>query len=280
MELKFGACIYIAVAALALGGCYDTHRTPSDDAPIAAATTTIGEIRRLCNGHSVDVATNAVVVGRVTTTDAAGNFNRSLFVEDDTGGIEIMAGTYDLCRKYPQGVKLAVLLNGCRVGFTDGALQTGLRPEPYASYTVGYFMAEPVIDRHLQRSNDRIDIDPATISLDEADETLCGRLVRIEGLTYTPLPSDTEANADTALPTMAGYNRFIDTMGRTVYTFVRDYADFADEPLPCDEIAVTGILLYGAVPNDGKQYIVKPRTASDYEIGNNNRSTVAVALVR
>ncbi|MGN0007665.1 MAG: DUF5689 domain-containing protein [Alistipes sp.] len=278
--MKARACIYIAVAALASGGCYDTHRTPSDDAPIAAATTTIGKIRRLCNGHSVDVATDAVVVGRVTTTDAAGNFNRSLFVEDDTGGIEIMAGTYDLCRKYPQGVKLAVLLNGCRVGFTDGVLQTGLQPEPYASYTVGYFMAEPVIDRHVQRSNDRTEIAPATISLDETDESLCGRLVRIAGLKYAPIASATDENTDTALPTMAGYNRFIDAMGRTVYTFVRDYADFADEPLPLDEIAVTGILLYGTVPNDSKQYIVKPRTASDYETCNNNNLSAPAALVR
>ena len=250
-------------------GCYDSHKEPSGNAPIDTAKSALGDLRTFCNGQSVDITTNVVVVGRVTTSDEAGNFHRSFFVEDSTGGIEVMAGAYDLHRKYPQGTKLSIALCDCRIGFTNGVMQVGLRPESFSSYEVGYFMSDVLMDKHIRRSNDRMETEPALVTLAELDENRCGRLVRIAGLKYEP---EAEAMAvEPSEPQMAGYNRFTDKRGNAVYTFVRNDADFADMPLPTQPTAICGIVLHGNVPNAGAQYIVKPRNSDDYETDNSNR---------
>lgn len=268
MKHTFSKYIAVALCTLFATACYDSARLPHDDVPLPSATTTIADLRRLCNGKSIDIEADVVVVGRVSTTDAEGNFSRSFFVDDGTGGIEIMAGTYDLYRKYPQGVQVAIALNGCRTGFTDGAMQAGLRPESYAAYEVGYFMSDVLLDSHIQRGTDRAEITPTSIAIDALDPAWCGRLVRIEGVKYAP---DPEQATEPAEPQMVGYNRFTDSAGNTVYTFVRDGADFAATPLPTAPLALCGIVLRGNVPNAGICYIIKPRTSADYEILDSNR---------
>lgn len=268
MKHSFPKYIVAALCALIAVACYDSARLPHTDAQLPSATTTIAEVRRLCNGKSVDIETDVVVVGRVSTTDAEGNFSRSFFVEDSTGGIEIMAGSYDLYRKYPQGVQVALALNGCRVGFTDGAMQAGLRPEPYATYEVGYFMSDVLLDSHIQRSTERGKIAPTSIAIAALDPSWCGRLVRIEGVKYAPNPEQPTEPNDAQ---MVGYNRFTDSAGNAIYTFVGDDADFATKPLPTASLALCGIVLRGNVPNAGTCYIIKPRTSADYEVLDSHR---------
>ncbi len=258
--------IYIALVLLAVG-CYDNHSERSGSAPLEAATTTIGSLRTLCNGQTVDITADVVIVGRVTATDTADNFHRSFFVEDSTGGIEIMAGNYQIHRKYPQGTALSVSLNGCRTAFSDGAMQIGLRPESYSSYEVAYFMSDVLLDKHIRRSDDRKEPTPILLAIASLDDSMCGRLVRIDGLQYSPADGADE-NSE---PQMAGYNRFTDSAGNAVYTFVRDDADFADAPLPLGKTAVCGILLHGTIPDAGGQFIIKPRTSTDYETCDNPR---------
>ena len=258
--------IYIALALLAVG-CYDSHSERSGSAPLEAATTTIAALRTLCNGQTIDITADVVIVGRVTATDAADNFHRTFFVEDSTGGIEVMAGTYNIWRKYPQGTALSLSLNGCRTAFSDGVMQVGLQPESYSSYEVAYFMSDVLLDSHIRRSDDRAEPMPTVVTIATLDDSLCGRLVRIDGLKYSPA----DGAEENAAPQMIGYNRFTDSAGNTVYTFVRDDADFASKPLPLGETAVCGILLHGNVPDAGRQFIIKPRTEADYESCDNPR---------
>ena len=249
-------------------GCYDSHTAPASEPTIEPATTTIGSLRTICKGQSLDITTDAVVVGRITTSDRADNFHRSFFVEDSTGGIEVMAGEYDLWRKYPQGTDISIALNHCRIGFSDGAMQVGLRPESYSRYEVAYFMSDVLMDKHIRRGDDRTDAVPTLVTIPELDESLCGRLVRICGLTHSP---DTASDEPTVEAQMGGYNRFTDTAGNAVHTFVRESASFATKPLPTHEVAICGILLYANVPDAGRQYIIKPRSSDDYETPRDRR---------
>lgn len=82
---------------------------------------------------------------------------------------------------------------------------------------------------------------------------LCGTLVRIDGLRYTP--------EDLSASTWSGYKRFADSDDNTVYTYVRTYARFADTDVPVGTVSLTGILQYNAA-GDGR-YILKLRDESD-----------------
>lgn len=242
----------IAIAALAAVGCYDcfndnTAKTTAPD----PATITVAELRRLCNDTGTDITANAVIAGRVTTSDEAGNFSRTFFVEDSTGGAEIMAGTYDIHNKYPLGATVSVNIAGCTVAFEDGAMQIGLKPKPYSQRSVEYFMTDVLLDKHIIRGGELSEIVPAAITV--ADTDLCGRLVKIDRLRHTPNDGGT----------FAGYRRFVAQDGSEIYSYVREYADFADEEIPDGEVSLCGILLYGRVAGIGDRFIVKPRSRND-----------------
>ena len=240
-----------AAAVLAFVGCHDTFDDRAANTAPEPATLTVAELRMLCNGTSEEITSDAVIAGRVTTSDEAGNFSRSFFVEDATGGAEIMAGTYDIHNKYPLGATVSVNLAGCTVAFADGAMQIGLKPKPYSQRPVEYFMTDVLLDKHIIRGGELSEIVPAAITV--ADTALCGRLVRIDRLCHTPTDGGT----------LAGYRRFVAQDGSEIYSYVREYADFADEEIPDGEVSLCGILLYGRVAGIGDRFIVKPRSRND-----------------
>lgn len=243
--------ISIAITALAAVGCHDTFDDRAANPAPEPATVTVAELRRLCNGTGADITANAVIAGRVTTSDDAGNFSRTFFVEDSTGGAEIMAGTYDIHNKYPLGATVSVNLAGCTVAFEDGAMQIGLKPKPYSQRPVEYFMTDVILDKHIIRGGELSEVVPTAITV--ADTDLCGRLVRIDRLRHTPADGGS----------FADYRRFVAQDGSEIYSYVREYADFADEEIPSGEVSLCGILLYGRVAGIGDRFIVKPRSRND-----------------
>ena len=82
------------LAALALGGCYDSAETPSVATnELPATTATLAELHRMYAGTTVRIESDIVVAGRVTSHDRAGNFYRSLVFEEEEGAAELMAGS-------------------------------------------------------------------------------------------------------------------------------------------------------------------------------------------
>lgn len=246
--------ILISITALVSVGCYDSFDDRATKPVPEPATVTVAELRRLCNGTSADITVHAVIAGQVTTSDESGNFSRTFFVEDSTGGAEIMAGTYDIHNKYPLGATVSVNLTGCTLAFENEVMQVGLKPESYSLHTTDYFMTDVLLDKHIIRSDELSDVAPSAIAV--ADIGHCGRLVIIDGLRYAP-------TALTDLRTFAGYRRFIAPDGYEIYSYVREYADFACDEIPDGEISLCGILSYGRVTGVGNRFIVKPRSRND-----------------
>ncbi len=137
-----------------------------------------------------------VTKGKIISDDAYGNFYRGLFIQDETGGIEIKVGENGMYTKFHPGETIYVVCDGLVLGNYRSMLSLGLAPKaedisdngsPYPNR----FMELPVIvDRHVKRG-------PAT-TLDASDITtigatqaltalelynLCGKLVCFEELT-------------------------------------------------------------------------------------------------
>ncbi len=260
--------IYTTVAAAAIlsmsTGCYDSHSMADNDTTLPAATLTVAELWRICSGGVMEVNRDVVLSCRVTTDDAAGNFYRTLFAEDTTGGIEIFAGIYDSGNKYPAGVAIALQLDGCAVAITDGVLQIGLPPQSYSTTAVDYFLSNVLLDRHIIRGSEVLPAEPLEIKCSDACDGLCGRLVRISGLYYVPV----DVENDDGL--CVGHRRFADDFGGEIYTTVSEYADFADTAIPKDTCAVCGILLYERITDVGWRYVVKPVDLNGYETNDNS----------
>lgn len=242
------------IAALLLAGCCDSRfGMPERDDRLPAATTTIALVQRLHTGEPVVVEGDFVVEGRVTTSDRAGNFYRSLCIESGGAALEVMAGGRQLHLDYPVGSRVVLRLRGLTLGRSRGVLQAGYPAVPGSGYPTGYIPSRPALDEVLFRGAGPPEpLLPAVRRIGELTPDRCGTLLRIEGVRYQPDPLAESA--------WAGERRFADEEGRTVRLFVRAYADFADEEIPAGPVAVTGILQF-----DDEGYLLKPRDREDIE---------------
>ena len=146
---------------------------------------------------------NAYISGRVSSNDQPGNFYKSLFIQDETGGIEIKIGKNALYNDYLPGQKLYVKLNGLTIGMYGykygayggmGMIQVGYS-DPTGEYQTSYLETSLLIDTHIFRADPK-DIQPVVPAVVEAKDLpdskndtqasnkYVGALVTLKGLTY------------------------------------------------------------------------------------------------
>lgn len=245
----------LSVLAL-LTGCYDgPFGERSGGTEPEPATTTIGYLRETFAGETFAVTGDIVVTGRVTTSDAGGNFYRTLCIEQDGAGIEVMAGLDQLHNDYPEGCRVTLRLKGLALGESRGVLQAGRMPAAGSGYATDYIGGtKAALDAALSRTDDPIrPLVPTLLTIGELTPARSGTLLRIEGLRYTP--------EDLTPGTWSGYKRFTDERGAEIFTYVRAYAGFAEAEVPVGRCALTGILQYD--PAGGGRYTIKLRDEND-----------------
>ena len=257
----FRRCLTIAAGCIASGlalcGCYDSRfEAPPAENVCQAATSSLASLRGGYAGKPFTVEAPVTVTGIVTSSDRAGNFYRSLCIEEDHAALEVMAGIDQLHNDFPVGSRVVLQLEGLVVGQSRGVLQAGRAAEPGSGYDVDYIGSRAALDRSLARCGEELEeVVPALRTISGLEPRMCGTLVRIEGLQYAPEEGD-ESEAG-----WAGYRRFVNDRGEEILTYVRTYADFADDELPLGRVALAGILQYDD-SGDG-HYILKLRDEND-----------------
>lgn len=241
------------IAALLLTGCYDSSfRSKNGGPPAEPVTSTIALFNAAHTGTTFRVTGDVVLSGIVTTSGEGGNFYRTLCIEDEGAGLEVMAGIDQLHNDYPVGSRITLHLKGLAAGRSRGVVQIGRLPAPGSGYATDYIGSKPALDAALTRSGEPLQaVEPSPLTLGELTPARCGSLVRIDGLRYAP--------EDLTLGTWAGEKRFTDGEGREIRTFVRNYARFADEEVPSGPGSLTGILQQ----DDKGRYLLKPRDEND-----------------
>lgn len=243
-------------AFLLLTGCYDSRfgeRSGGEEPE--PATATIAQLRQLYAGTTFVIATDVVVSGRVNTSDAEENFYRTFCVEEDGAGLEVMAGIDQLHNDFPPGSRVTLRLKGLALGESRGILQVGRKPAAGSGFATDYLGSKAALDAAVSRTGEA----PAAGRARPADD--CGthaEAVRDAGADRRP-----ELHARRPYTrTWAGYKRFTDAGGAEIYTYVRNYAEFAGEEVPAGKsCSLTGILQYD---DAGKgRYLLKIRDEND-----------------
>ena len=258
----------IACLVLLLAACETTPSPPDLTPELLEPTLTIREMQTM--GDSTNALTfneEHLIGGVVTASDASGNFYRSFVIEDFTGAVEVMAGSYDLHTLYPVGRVVYVRLKGLTLGLNSlGIWQLGY-PGTSARYAVGYIGGpSKLADRHVARAGMNDEFGPAERTLSELTDNLIGRLVTVRNLTLSGLNLNSEATwatpgggGDTDVPA-------VDAAGRKVFIRTSDYADFAGDLVPTTNTNanITGILM-----KEKKEYLLKIRDSKDIFIVDN-----------
>ena len=165
------------------------------------ANTTIAELAAMYKTEKpFEVKDNIIISGIVSTTDQPGNFYKSFYIQDETGGIEIKIGKNSLYNDYKPGQRVFVKCKGLTVGMYGfktgnyggiGMVQIGYN-DPSGSYETSYLESSLLIDTHIFRGEVEGEVTPYVISesqlpsksATQKTNKYVGSLVTLKGLRY------------------------------------------------------------------------------------------------
>ena len=162
--------------------------------PAAAAlqvTTSIADLKAMYTGKPVHIDQDIIIGGQVTSSDASGNIYRSLYIQDNTGAIEVKIGNSGLYNDYKVGQMLYVKCQGLVIGNYGGMLQIGAE-DPTGEYETAYIDVKSLVASHVFKGPKGTPVSPQVVTEDEVKAALkqgykspyFGKLVTINGLTY------------------------------------------------------------------------------------------------
>ena len=178
------------------------YDAPAPEKPaVMEPNITIAELCGLYKtGQPWTIDRDLIIAGKITTTDQPGNFYKSFYIQDETGGIEIKMGKNGLYNTYHEGQTVYVRCFGLTLGMYgykggnyggQGMVQIGY-DDPTGSYETAYLETSYLIDSHIFGGETGEKVKPAVIteaqlprSYDiQATNEYVGKLVTLKGLKY------------------------------------------------------------------------------------------------
>ena len=243
----------LTIIMVATTSCYNRHTLPPQNTFSESGNCTYAEIRTMAETGCNTITSDKVWVGRVTSSDAAFNFYRTLFIEDSNGAFELLLGNYNMHKVYPVGLEVALHLEGLAVALKDGVVQVGLPPESY-DLAPREIEAQVLLDRHLLCGTSVEPIEPLLCDISTLEPSMCGRLVRLRSLTHSPIGEELE------------YRRYVDENQQVLFLYISPYSSLV-APESIDSL--TGILTLCEM-EDGSVYVITPRFQDDVAILDNS----------
>ena len=156
--------------------------------------TSIADLKALYQGKPTLVSGDVWIKGQVTTSDQSGNIYNEIYLQDETGAIDLKLGRSSLYNEYQLGQWVYVKCDGLTLGSYNGMPQLGFAADETATneYDTSYIQLQALIDVHVFKGEKDTPIKPLEVS--EADinaaltvgtqSPLWGQLITVKGLTY------------------------------------------------------------------------------------------------
>ena len=163
-------------------------------APAITAFTTIKNLKAMYKSKPLEVSGNVWIKGVVTSSDRTGNIYKEIYIQDETGGIDLKLGKSSLYSEYTIGQTLYVYCDGLTLGAYSGMPQLGMEADQTSTneYETSYIDLQAIIDQHVFKGQRGEPVAPHVAT--EAEITasinagftgeLWGKLVTIKGLKY------------------------------------------------------------------------------------------------
>lgn len=245
IHIRLLGWLFVGLGLLILGGCrseeypYQVCFNPEAEEQIS-----IAELKGLLRGEQTAVQRSCYIEGRITANDLFGEFDRSLVVEDASGGIEVLIDQAHLAHDHPLGQAVRIFCEGLCLGNYGGKALLG--GPSRGEYVVGRLTPSDC-QRHLRPLNEPPQrIEARSITFKDLSLGLVGRFVRIEGWEIVESRSDqTWCDYDPALGIFRATSRhLINASGEELLLYTLGSCHYAEEPLPKGSGSMKGILDY------------------------------------
>lgn len=232
------------IASLALFACerdYDAPLLTEPEYTGPAANITISELRTENAAAAEDapiiITKDQVLKAVITGNDESGNIFKKIYLQDETGAIEMEVDQSSVYNYYPVGQTVYVDLNGLSISVYGNEQQLG-HPE-------GYLFRTPWEDfeKHVSKDGwaNPENAKPVVIddisTINAAPDNYKFKLVQFTGVTFQNGGKGIFAPEDGY-----GEENITDSHGNTIMIRTSNYASFAGNKLPEGKGNVTGIL--------------------------------------
>lgn len=208
-----------------------------------------------------------VIVGVVNSDDKAGNFYKSVIIQDSTAAIPIRIDVSDYYTKFPVGRKVYVKCKGLKIGDYGGSIQLGGSVDSSGSFPSVEPIASSLVSQYVLAGSYYYPVPVKTVSI--ADLTLSSNqlawqnmLVRLDGVEFDA----TQIDQPFSIATSSTNRTLLDCNGDELIVRTSNYATFANAPIPCNNGSITGVF---SVFNGDAQLTI--RDLNDLELINPNR---------
>jgi len=153
--------------------------------------TTIKDLKALYKSPGVEITSNIWIKGQVISSDRTGNIYREIYIQDETGGIDLKLGKSSLYSEYKLGQWVYVRCASLTLGSYSGMPQLGL-DDPTGEYETAYIDLQAIINEHVFKGAYGTEVAPTVIDESQLkaaiargyQHELWGKLVTIKGLQY------------------------------------------------------------------------------------------------
>jgi len=128
--LKLMTAVLMVLTAVTFSACkknFDNPPGPSD--PAMVANTSIKALKAMHSSNGAyDIITNDLIIsGVVVADDKSGNLYKQLFIQDSTGGLQIMLDANSLYGTYPVGRRVFIKCKGLCISDYNGTMELGIK---------------------------------------------------------------------------------------------------------------------------------------------------------
>ena len=254
---KLMTAVIMVATTFTFSACKKNFDNPPGAAdPAIVANTSIKALKAMHNtaGAYDLITTDIIISGIVVADDKSGNLYKQLFIQDATGGLQIMLDANSLYGTYPVGRKIFIKCNGLTLSDYNRTMMLGVKAivagSPSLEGIPGNLISKFVIGGSLNNPVVPIVVTAAQLGTTMQDQYI-GSLIQLDDYRFADLTgtySDTSAYKSTV-------NRDINQCGsQTLIVRTSAYANFAALPIAQGRGSITA--LYTVFGNT-KQLIIR-----------------------
>ncbi len=223
----------LVICAVLSAGCYtkfDVPEPPNVSEP-GLVSCTISQLKGFTSaGYIME---DLVVGGRITSSDSAQNFYKRCYIEDNSGGIQVLIDNYDIYSLYLVGDSVRLNVKGLAVGLRDGVACVGY---PTESDYMGPISSTVLLRQIMQTVESERITYPYDVTFDKLLPSDIGRLVEVE--VYFP-----EVYSSTTVVKFVGSRELCDRLGNIAKLQTVAYSSFASSVVPSGWVRLRAIVV-------------------------------------
>ncbi len=242
--LKLVTAVVFIASIGTFSACKKTFDNPPGASdPAIVANKTIKDLKAmhtLAGAYDV-INTDIIISGVVVADDKSGNFYKQLYIQDSTGGLQILLDANNLYGTYPVGRRIFIRCNGLCISDYNGTMQLGIRAIVSGSPSLEGIPSN-AINRYVVGGSLNNPVVATVVTLGQLttgmQDKYIGSLIQLDGFAFTQLNvtySDTSVYKSTV-------NRDIkNCINQTVIIRTSAYSNFAAQKVAQGRGSITAI---------------------------------------